>query len=470
MARLVEKHKSAYLYFVSFVASTGGFNWSYQVILMSGAILYLKNYFHMNQLSVDIFSHHVSASWIEGFTMSSTILGTVIAMIVGGQIADRTGRKRTLVIAAVLLITGTIGTTIPKSLVIWNLFRIVGGVGGGLATLVSPMYISEISPALKRGALIVVNQLAVILGAFAANLTTFLIARHFGSNAECWRWMLASAGVPATIFLLGLIIIPDSPRWLLMKGREAEARSVLAQVGGNQHAEQTIQMNREYLNQKVGSYRGLFQPGIRIATFVAFGLALLVQWVGVPTLIFYAPTLFVNAGISSNASAIGNTVILRVGDILCMILAMLWVDKYGRRPLLFVGTIGMALGQFLMGVGFYQNSRSIFILLAFLLSESAYSLSVSPVSTILTTEIFPNWLRARGMAIYGLIRLVSSLFLVQIFPPAVEFLRAHFGSEAGIFWIFSIICLLGLVFTILWVPETKNRTLEQISNSYVVNG
>jgi SP family arabinose:H+ symporter-like MFS transporter len=469
MQRLVEKHKSAYLYFISFVASTGGFIWSYHVILMSGGILFLKNYFHMSQLSVDIFSHHVSASWIEGFTMTSAILGTVIGMIVGGQLADGTGRKRTLIIAAVLLITGTIGTTIPKTLVTWNLFRILGGVGGGLASLVSPMYISEISPAMKRGALMVVNQLAIVLGAFAANLTTFVIARHIGSNAECWRWIFASAGVPATIFLLGLIIIPDSPRWLLMKGREAQARRVLARIGGSQHAEQTVQIIREYPNQKVGSYRGLFQPGIRIATFVVFGLALLVQWVGVPTLIYYAPTLFVNAGISSNASAIGNTVILRVGDILCMILAMLWVDKYGRRPLLLVGTIGMALGQFLMGVCFYQNARSIFMLLAFLLSESAYSISVSPVSTVLTTEIFPNRLRARGMAIYGFIRLVSSLFLTQIFPPAVEFLRAHLGSEAGIFWIFSIICLLGLVFTILWVPETKNRTLEQISNSYVMN-
>ena len=461
------KQSNAYLYFISMVAAAGGFNWGYDVILMSGAILYLKNYFNIGHLSVAIFSHSISPAWVEGFTMSSAMLGTVLGMLIGGQLADKIGRKRAMVSAGILLVIAAIGTAVTNTLLTWNILRLLGGVGGGVAALVSPVYISEMAPPRMRGSLVTFNQMAVVLGAFVANVTTFLLAKDLGSNPACWRWMFASGCVPTAIFLVGLLYVPDTPRWLLMKGRLEEARTVLIRVGGGEHADETIREIGQSLVKTVGRYRELFRPGIRTATIVAFGLAIFDQWVGVPTLILYAPTLFVKAGISSNASAIGNTVILRIGDILWTLFAIFWVDKFGRRPLLFVGTLGIVLGQFLMGLCFYRNLGPTFVLLTFFLCEATFNATLPPVGWLITTEIYPTQLRARGMSVHGSLRYGSSLVLAQSFPPMVEFFRAHFGTEAGVFWLFAIISLVAFIFSFLLVPETKGKTLEQVSDSYV---
>jgi SP family arabinose:H+ symporter-like MFS transporter len=458
------------LYFACIVAAAGGFNWSYYIILMSGAILYLDNYFHIGQLSVHILLHSVSPSWIEGLTMTSAILGTVIGMLVGGNLADRIGRKQTLIFAGALLLVTAIGTAVPNDLALWNLLRFVGGVGGGLAALVAPIYISEIAPRDRRGLLVTFNQMAVVFGAFFANLTTWVIARHLGSDPQCWRWMFASACIPITIFLFGARYIPETPRWLLMAGQREEGRAVLARVRGDTHAEETIHEIQKNLGVKTGSYRELFARGIRIATLVSNGLAIFDQWTGVSTLIYYAPSLFVRTGLLSNADAIGNTVFLRIGDMLWTLFAVFYVDKFGRRPLLLVGMLGTSLGQFLMGACFHQHSRPLFVLLVFFLCEAAFGISLPPVGWLVTSEIFPTRLRARGMALHGFVRLGSSLFLAQIFPPLIEFFRTRYGSEAGAFWLFMVFCVAGFVFCYLLIPETKGRSLEEISEFYVRKG
>ena len=304
-AKTPSKGSSYYVYVISFIAAAGGFNWGYDIVLMSGAILYLKNAFNIDSLSVQVSSLNLSSSWIEGFTMTSAIYGILIGMLVGGNIADRLGRKRTLILAAFLLIISAIGTTLPDTLAVWNIFRIVGGFGGGMAALVSPMYISEIAPAGRRGALVSFNQMAIVVGCFVANVSTYFIGKYFGSDPESWRWMFGSACIPITIFLFGLFFVPDTPRWLLLKGRVEEARNVLIKVGGSAHAEDQIREIEENLRQDVGSYRELIRPGIRIAMVVAIGLGLFQQLAGVSTLIYYAPTIFVKAGISSNVDAIG---------------------------------------------------------------------------------------------------------------------------------------------------------------------
>jgi MFS transporter, SP family, arabinose:H+ symporter len=464
--RSAEAYSNARLYFVSCVAAAGGFNWSYDILLMSGAILYVKNYFKIGNLNLELFSHHVSPSWIEGLAMTTGFWGTVVGMLVGSYLADRIGRKRSLVLGGILLLSGAVGTAVPSSLLIWNVFRLIGGIGGGLAILVAPMYISEIAPAAKRGSLVTFNQLAIVLGAFAANLSAFIIAKYFGSNPECWRWMFASGCVPTLLFLAGLFYIPDTPRWLLMQGYPEKARGVLTWVEGGHCADETIREINESFRQEKGEFRELFRPGMRIALVIAFGLAIFDQWVGVPTLIFYAPSLFVKAGISSNASAIGNTVILRIGDILWTLVAIYWVDRFGRRSLLLMGSVGIALGQFLMGFCFYRDLSPFFVLLAFFLCEGTFNVSLPPVGWLVTTEIFPTQLRARGMAIHGSLRFGSSLFLAQVFPPMMEFSSSHFGSEAGVFWLFSIVSISAFIFSLLLVPETKGKTLEQVSAAY----
>jgi len=466
MPETASKRSRAYVYLVAFIAAAGGFNWGYDVILMSGAILFMKSSFNIGGMNFVLFSHTFGGAWIEGFTMTSAIYGILVGMLVGGRLADRIGRKRTLILAALLLIVAAIGTTVPRTLSLWNVFRIMGGIGGGLASLVSPMYISEIAPADRRGSLVTFNQLAIVLGAFMANLSTFVVAKYLGSNPECWRWMFGSACPPIFIFLLGLFLIPESPRWLVMNHRAEDASAILTQIGGKENAERAIQEISQDLGQETGTYRELIQPGVRIALLIALGLALFQQLVGVSPLIYYAPEIFVKAGISSNASAIGNTVILRVGDILWTLFAIFGVDKFGRRPLLLVGTLGVTLGQLLMGLCFSNHSTPLSLLLVFFLCEAAYGFSLAPLAWLISTELFPTRLRARGMSIAAFVMLGSGLVLAQIFPPMLEFFRRHFSSEAGAFWVYAVFGVAAFLFSFFAVVETKGKTLEQIAASY----
>lgn len=461
-----KQHSRTYVYFIAAIAALGGFNWGFNIILMSGAILFLKNHFQIAALSLDILGIQISSAWIEGFTMTSGIYGTTAGMVLGGLVADRIGRKRMLFASGLLLLASSIGTTFSESLVIWNISRLVGGLGAGFSGLVAPTYISEIAPAHRRGSLVTLNQFAVVVGAFAANLTTYLIAKHWGADPECWRWMFASAVLPITVFLIGLFVIPESPRWLILKNRIEDARAILTRIGGAERTDQTIQEIVQGTGQEKVKFRELFRPGIRKATLLVCGLALFNHFVGVSTLIYYAPTLFVNAGISSQASAIGNSVILRIGDMLWTFLVIACVDKFGRRPLLLTGLIGIAIGQFLMGTCFHLSLSPLLILLVFFLVEGMFHIGVPPVTWLITTEVFPTRYRARGVALQGFVRLGTQLFLAQTFPPAIQFFKSRFGTEAGVFWVFAAIAVVGLVFSYYLTPETKGKTLEEISAKY----
>ncbi len=460
-----EKPSSRFIYFAALVAATGTFNWSYDIILMSGSILYLKTYFHIGQINVVILSHHLSSSWIEGLTMTTGFLGTVAGMLLGGLLADRWGRRPTLKIAAIVMMLGAVGSALSNTLVVWNALRFLGGVGGGLALLVGPMYVAELAPPRNRGSLVTFNEMGIVLGAFFANLVCFGIAKVAG-GPECWRWMFASGCFFVSLFLAGLFFVPETPRWLMMKKRPTEAHFVLSRVGGEDYASQTIRDIDRQVPATTARLREFIRPGMRMATLISLGLGVLDQWVGVPTLILYAPTIFVKAGVSSNANAIGSTVILRIGDIFWCLFALFWVDRFGRRPLLLAGLIGIAIGQFLMGVCFLHNLNPILILLTFFLCEAAFNGSVPPVGWLVASEIFPTHLRARGMALHGSFRFGSSLVLAQMFPYMLEFFRRHFGAESGVFWFFSIVCLVGFVFSYFLVPETKGKTLEAISAGY----
>jgi sugar porter (SP) family MFS transporter len=464
-----ERKPRAFVYVVSLVAAAGSFSWSYSIILMSGSILYLKSYFHFSQLGITFFSHPISPGWIEGLAMTTGFWGTVGGMLMGSPLANAIGRRRALILAGVLQLLGAFGTSFSSSLVIWNSFRLLTGLGGGLAVLVAPMYVSEIAPAERRGLFVTFNQMAIVIGAFASNLCTFIIAKYLGPNLECWRWMFASQAVPMIIFLAGLFFVPETPRWLLMKGRRKEAHSVLIEVGGSDYAALTIQEIEERPEIDDRKIRHFLRPAVRVATLIAVGLEVFDQWVGVPTLVLYAPSLFVHAGVSSNSAAIANTVILRIGDMFSTLFVVFCVDKFGRRPLLLIGVLGTGIAELFLGLCFYHNAGHNVILATFLVCEIMYNASLPPVAWLITTEIFRTRLRAGGMAIHGSVRYCSSLILAQAFPPMLDLFRVHFGSEGGVFCFFSIICLITFCFSFLLVPETKGKTLEEISARYNVD-
>jgi SP family arabinose:H+ symporter-like MFS transporter len=480
-----EKVGGVYVYLIAFVAAAGGFNFGFDIVLMSGALLYLEPYFSLSGPDM---------AWAKGFTMTSAMYGALVGFVAGSRLADGLGRQRTLLVAAVLLLIGAAGSTLADTLPVWNVARIVGGVGAGLAALVSPLYISEIAPARQRGPLVTVNQMAIVLGAFLAIMVTYVIANYsvarpewavvastvglLGTPADhhllpavaallppsdCWRWMFASAGVPTLLFLVGLCFVPRSPRWLVMKGRPEEARAVLTRIGGRAHADEELRAIAASLAEEAGGFAELFRPGMRMALLIAVGLALFQQLAGVSTLIGYAPTIFQSAGVSSSTQAIGNTVILRIWDIGWTLFALFYVEKLGRRPLLLWGVLGMALGQFLMGLNFFYGWPPKMTLIVFFLCEAAYDVSLAPLTWLIMSEIFPTRIRAGGMAVAAFMLQVSALALGQAFPPMIENFKKWFGTEAGAYWVFAGFCVAAWAFSYYLVPETKGRTLEQIA-------
>lgn len=444
----------AYVYLIAFVAAAGGFNFGFDLVLMSGAILYMEQYFNFNL---------ADAPLAYGFTMTSGKYGALVGVLIGSRLADWLGRKRTLILAAIVLLIGTVGSVVTDSLPVWNVYRILGGVGAGLAALVSPLYISEIAPARQRGMLVTFNQLAIVLGAFLANVAAYVIAKQYDGAPDCWRWMFATAGPPVVLFLVGLLFVPRSPRWLVMTNQNDEAQLVLTRVGGRAHAEEELHAIAASLREESGGFAELFQAGTRIALVIAVGLALFQQLGGVSTLVNYAPTVFRNAGIEKADEAIRQTVILRVWDLGWTLFAIFYVEKLGRRPLLLVGVLGMSLGQLLMGLNFLSAQPPIVTLIVFFVCLAAYDVSLAPLGWLIMSEIFPTRIRARGMAVAATFMQVSGLFLDGLFPTLISDFRKWFGTEAGVFWIFSGFCLAAFAFSYYLVPETKGRTLEQIA-------
>ncbi len=438
----------SYAFRVAIVAALGGFLFGYDISIISGALIFLKKEFGLNPYQ-------------EGFAVSSAAIGCVAGPLVAVALSDAIGRKRTLVVAAVLLGASAIGTALPKNMFEFNLFRIVGGVGVGLASVVSPMYIAEMSPARLRGRLVSVNQLAIVTGLFIAIVVSYALS--FSGN---WRWMFASTALPAVCWLVGLTILPESPRWLAARGRENEARLLLAKSEGPTQCEVALREIKQSIAEETGGLAELFQPGMRIALLVAVMLAILQQMTGVSILLVYAPTIFKSAGFSAASDAIWQAIPLNVWNIACTAAAFWLVDRLGRRPLLLIGTVGMAVGLIIMGLCFQFRWSGYPVVAVMFLCVGAYVSSLAPLAWLIMSEIFPTRIRGRAMSIAGVALWLSFFIGAKYFPPLTSFFEQHCGSPAGVFWLFAAVCVFAFVFSWRLVPETKGRTLEDIAASW----
>jgi sugar porter (SP) family MFS transporter len=445
----VPEHTSnRYVHLISVVAAVGGFLLTYDIVIMSGAIIFMKDEFHLSSVAV-------------GFAMTSAMIACFFSPSFGGWLSDRLGRKKTLFLAAALFGLSAIGTALPRNIVEFNIFRIIGGFGVGAACIVSPMYIAEISPAPIRGRLVLLNQLANVVGALASYLVAYSLS--FSGN---WRWMFGSTAIPVAIFLCGLIFVPESPRWLVQKNREPEASAILSKIGGAESARLEMVAIRESLIEKTCKLADLLKPGIRIALLIAVGLAVLQQFDGVTVLIFYAPMIMQQAGFPKASEAIRVTMIVGIWNLVCTVVAVWLVDRIGRRPLLLFGTLGMALGLVLMGVFFHLHITGAVVPLVMMIAVAAYVMSIAPVAWLIMSEIFPNHMRGKGMAVASTALWISAFAANMIFPVMTEYSEKHFGSAAGAFWVFAAVCLGTFVFCWRLVPETKGRTLEEIGKSW----
>jgi sugar porter (SP) family MFS transporter len=435
------------VYLIAMVAAVGGFLFGFDLSIISGAKLFLEQEFALKPFGV-------------GFAMASALLGCMAGPLLGGALSDRWGRKPTLIFAGLLFAVGSIGSALPHDILLFDLFRFLGGVGVGLASVVSPMFIAEVSPPRMRGALVTVNQLAIVIGLACAVVVSYYLC--FGGH---WRWMLASNAAPVPIFIVGLLLVPESPRWLVQRDRPQEAASVLAWIDGRQHAESEMRDISASL-QEQGGWSELLRPGLRFAMLIACSLAVFQQITGASILTMYMPTVFQDAGYKQPSDAIFFNVVMSAWYILCTVAALLLVDRLGRKPLLMLGTLAMAAGMAILGLLFHRHAAGMYVVFTMALVMGAYMFSIAPLTWLIMSEIFPNRLRGKAMGVASVCVWTASSVATFCFPPMVDWFKTTLGTPAMAYWIYAVVSAAAFLFSLLVVPETKGRTLEELGASW----
>jgi SP family arabinose:H+ symporter-like MFS transporter len=442
-----------FIYLVSIVAALGGLLFGYDTAVIAGAIGFLQIKFGLSAA-------------MTGWAASSAIWGCVFGAMFAGYASDKLGRKKVLLITAVLFSISAIGSAIPINLTQFVLARFVGGVGVGAASMLSPLYIAEIAPAKKRGMLVTLYQLAIVLG---INLVYFLNLKIAGYSTEAWnidmgwRYMLGSETIPALLFFLLLFLVPESPRWLTGQGREDEALKILKKVNGENRGREVLTEIKEALKEETGTLKELFAPGLRTAMMIGMILALFSQITGINAIIYYAPEIFKSVGFGTD-SALLQTVIIGFTNTLFTFVAIKFIDKAGRRTLLLWGLSGMITCLFGVGLIFYLDLSNGPLLLIFIMGFIAsFASSLGPIPWVIISEIFPTKTRGLAMSFAVVTIWIGVVIITQLTPMLLESIGGAFT-----FWVFMVNAIILLVFTYKMIPETKGRTLEEIERSWKI--
>lgn len=446
-----------YVSLVCAVAALGGLLFGYDTGVISGAIGPLEARFALKAKMV-------------GWAASCALVGCIFGAAFAGAISDRMGRKKVLIISAVLFLVSAVGTALPRNLVEFIIFRFLGGLGVGAASMISPMYIAEIAPARIRGRMVSVNQLAIVSGFLVVYFVNYFIA--LGQSEEWivqtgWRWMFGSESLPALLLLVLAFFVPESPRWLTKQGRENEATGILTKVNGPEHAQREMTAIKDALAHESGSVLQLFQPGMRIALAIGVVLAILQQVTGINAVLYYAPEIFKNIG-AGTESALLQTVIVGAVNAGFTVVAIWAVDTLGRRPLMLIGAGGMGAGLATIGLAFYFNQQGIWVLIAVLVYIACFASSMGPVFWVIASEIFPTRIRGRAMSIATVTIWVSCYLVSQTFPmmDKNEWLVERFNHGFS-FWLYGVFCVVTVLFVTAFLPETKGKTLEEIESSWM---
>lgn len=446
----MEKHAtfpartSNYYWFVALIAAFAGILFGYDTGVISGAILFIEREFNLSPQ-------------LNGFVVSAVLLGAFLGAFFSGRLADHFGRKRLLILDALIFIIGTIFTSVATSISWLIIGRIIVGLAIGVSSYVAPLYISEISPPKYRGALVSLNQLAITVGILISYVVDYYFALH-----GAWRSMFGMGVIPAAILLLGMFTLPDSPRWILSIGREEHALDVLKKIRG--HGPHTIQEFEEIKNSlqhQQGNWKMLFSKTIRPTLWVGAGLAFFQQVSGINTIIYYAPTIFSMAGFHEATTAILATMGVGVVFVVMTVVALPLIDTLGRRPLLFIGVSAMTVSLIALSWAFQGDNQTDLLkwvaLSSMLVFIAGFAISLGPIMWLMISEIFPLKVRGLGSSIATCVNWASNWMVTITFLTLVQFLGA-----SGTFLIYFIIGIVTLLFIYNWVPETKEVTLEQI--------
>jgi len=435
-----------YIFGIAFISALGGYLFGFDFAVISGALPFLRPHFGL------------TAGW-EGFLTGSLALGCMAGCLLAGSLADRYGRRPGLLLAALIFALSSLGMAFSSGLSVFILMRCMAGIGVGMASTLSPLYIAEISPAEVRGRNVSINQLTIVIGILITNLVNYRLA---DSGPDAWRWMFGLGAVPSLAFLVGVIWLPESPRWLVQKGRVAEGEAILHRIGGSAFVERTVRAVQQSTTQTAkASFSMLFNPQVRPAVFVGMGLAVLQQLCGINVVFNYTSTIFETVGANLDRQLF-ETVAIGVVNLVFTLVAMWQVDRLGRKPLMLIGTLSLSILYIIIAV-LLRNAASSGLLSVFvLLAISVYATSLAPITWVLISEIFPN--RVRGIASsVSILALWGAYFvLVFTFPILAEQLGTY-----GPFWLYAAICLIGFWFVYRNVRETKGKTLEELEGAFV---
>jgi len=440
------RSKQTYVIFVTVIAAIGGLLFGFDTAIVAGATRYLKDQFALSSLQ-------------EGWAVSVVLIGCMFGAGLAGPISDRIGRRRFMLVSAVLFFVSALGCAFPQNIFQFVLFRFVGGLGIGSASILAPLYIAEVSPARIRGALVSVNQMAIVTGILLAYFVNWAFAGVGPSN---WRWMYGMGAVPSLVFFGLLLRVPESPRWLVKMEREPEALAVLSRVNDHAAAAEEVRSIKETLLLEKGSLAELFRPGFRQAIFIAIVLAVLQQITGINAILYYAPRIFERAGFE-RISAIGQSTIVGFVNMLFTVVAILLVDKVGRKPLLLIAAAGMGLSQLLLGAAFkVEHLAGSAILLLILLYIAFFAMAMGPIVWVVLSEIFPTRMRGSAMAIATVALWVADFAVTLSFPVIADRL-----NETTAFWFYALMCAVDFLFMLFLLPETKGKTLEEIERHWL---
>jgi sugar porter (SP) family MFS transporter len=430
-----------YLYFICLIATMGGLMFGFDVAIISGAVPFIQPYFGWNELQL-------------GWGVSSLLVGAIVGAFGSGVLSDMFGRKKILIFVALFFAVSCIFTALATSSVVFISARLFGGLAVGAASVLSPMYVAEVAPPKNRGMLVAIYQLAIVLGI----LCSYTINYGLHNVDNNWRWMFATGILPSVLFFAGLFFIPESPRWLYKAGRKTESLKVLARIGGESLAKAEIIQIEESLKGDSSSVSigELFKPSARKVMLIGFILAVFVQVSGINTVIDYAPKILLAAGVEIK-SALLQTSLVGLINFIFTFVAILFIDKLGRKALYLIGSLGMVITLVMLAISFYLKMEGIFTLICILLFIAFFASCIGPVFWTLVSEIFPNRIRGKALAFASFTQWIFNFFIVLLFP---HFLASVGGTKTFLF--LALMSLLQFLFTWLYVPETKGKSLEEI--------
>lgn len=446
------------------VSAMGGLLFGYDWVVIGGAKPFYEPFFQIT-----------SSATLQGWAMSSALIGCLLGAVVSGLFSDKYGRKRMLIFAAFLFTLSAAGTGASSTFNIFILYRIIGGIGIGLASNLSPMYIAEISPAKYRGRFVSLNQLTIVIGILLAQIINWQIAEPVPeritaneilvswNGQHAWRWMFWAETIPAGLFFIMMFFVPESPRWLAINGSQSKVKSILSKIGGDEYAEKECANIIASHNENTTAFkiRELFQPGVRKILIIGIVLAAFQQWCGINVIFNYAQEVFQAAGYGVS-DTLFNIVITGSVNLVFTFVAIFTVDKLGRKYLMLLGSIGLFGIYALMGSAYFFQVSGWPLLMLVILAIACYAMSLAPVTWVILSEIFPNRMRGAAMSVATVSLWLACFLLTYTFP----LLNKGLGAS-GTFWLYGIICFAGFLFVKKMLPETKGKTLEEIEHEII---